>query len=195
MPTYIMVIKTRLCTGCQTCSVACKMENLTLPGIARTTITERPDGSWSTGICMQCQEPPCVEVCPVDATWKNELGITVIDQSICIGCGLCVDACPYDARCLNPELSSSDDSAPYVQTAIEAGESHRIHLAGKADKCDFCLHRIESGEPPMCVESCTTGARVFGDPDDTNSEVYRLLAEGAEPAKAELGTKPRVFFL
>ena len=87
MASYVMVIKTNMCTGCQTCSVACKMENLTMPGCERTAIQERLDATWEVGMCMQCENPPCVPSCPAKATMKNDKGIIVVDQDKCIGCG------------------------------------------------------------------------------------------------------------
>jgi Fe-S-cluster-containing dehydrogenase component len=195
MPRYAMVIKTDLCIGCQTCSVACKMENLTLPGCSRTTIKELVDTKWEIGICMQCENPPCVPACPVKATWRNDLGIIVVDQEKCIGCGKCLKACPYQARRINPEKGYFKKVLPYEEIAKKAKEVHRYHKPGKVDKCDFCLHRVTKNISPMCVEACTTLARIFGDRDDPQSEVSRLLAKGAKPLKPELGTQPTVFYL
>jgi Fe-S-cluster-containing dehydrogenase component len=195
MARYAMVIKTNLCTGCQTCTVACKMENLTLPGCARTTITERVDASWDVGMCMQCENPPCVPVCPAEATWKDKSGIVLLDQERCTGCGLCIEACPYGARRMNPGKGYFELPLPFEEVAVKAGESHRYHKPNRVDKCDFCLHRIEKQMAPMCVEACTTAARVFGDLDDPESDVSRLIARGAKPLKPELGTKPRVYYL
>lgn len=195
MPRYAMVIKTDLCIGCQTCSVACKMENLTLPGCSRTTVKELVDVKWEIGICMQCENPPCVPSCPVKATWRNDLGIIVVDQEKCIGCGKCIKACPYQARRINPKKGYFKKVLPYEEIAKKAKEVHRYHKPGKVDKCDFCLHRVTKNISPMCVEACTTLARIFGDRDDPQSEVSRLLAKGAKPLKPELGTQPTVFYL
>jgi tetrathionate reductase subunit B len=195
MPTYAMVIRKGLCTGCQTCSVACKMENLTLPGSARTVIREASNATFTVEMCVQCENPPCVPVCPVEATWKNDQGVTVVDQETCIACGNCVEACPYDARCLNPERSYFDDAPPYVVAAVTAGTGRRRQLPGKADKCDFCMHLVLAGRVPMCVEACTTSARVFGDLDDPLSEVSRLVSEGAKQLRPRLATNPRVFYI
>ena len=195
MPRYAMVIKTDLCIGCQTCSVACKMENLTLPGCSRTTVKELVDVKWEIGICMQCENPPCVPSCQVKATWRNDLGIIVVDQEKCIGCGKCIKACPYQARRINPKKGYFKKVLPYEEIAKKAKEVHRYHKPGKVDKCDFCLHRVKKNIPPMCVEACTTLARIFGDRDDPQSEVSRLLAKGAKPLKPELGTQPTVFYL
>ena len=195
MPSYGLVIRTELCTGCQACSVACKMENLTLPGCDRNRITEQPHSLWSVELCMHCEQPPCVPVCPADATWKNDSGITVVDQTACIGCGQCVEACPYTARHLNPEKGYFEEPLPYEKAALSSHAAHRIHVANKADKCDFCLHLIEKGSDPMCVEACTTSALIFGDLDDPSSPIRSLVDRGARPMKPELGTRPRVFYL
>ena len=195
MARYGMVIRTDLCTGCQTCSVACKMENLTLPGCARTKITERIDGSWHVTSCMHCDSPPCVPACPVEATWKDGSGITLVDQDTCIGCKQCIEACPYGARRVNPEKGYFTEPLPFEKAAREAGVAHRLHQTGKIDKCDLCTHRTTKKLPPMCVEACTTGARIFGDLDDPRSEAAILVAKGAAPLKPGLGTKPKVFYL
>jgi Fe-S-cluster-containing dehydrogenase component len=195
MARYAMVVKTKLCTGCQTCAVACKMENLTLPGAARTTVTERVTAEWDVRQCMQCDAPPCVPVCPAKATAKNAAGITLVNQEACVGCGACVQACPYGARTMNGDKPFFGKPLPYEEAAKRTGEAHRIHQAGKADKCTFCEHRLAGGKPPMCVEACTTAARVFGDLDDRGSEAARLVAGGAKPFRPELGTRPKLFYL
>lgn len=195
MPNYGLVIQTDLCTGCQACSVACKMENLTLPGCDRTRITEQQRSVWMFELCMHCEQPPCVPVCPVEATCTNDSGITVVDQTVCIGCGQCVEACPYGARHLNPERGYFDEPLPYEKAALDSHANHRIRVAHKADKCDLCLHLIENGRDPMCVEACTTSALVFGNLDDPASRVRHLVELGARPMKPELGTRPRVYYL
>ena len=123
MARYAMVIVNNLCTGCQTCSVACKMENLTLPGCARTRITERADTAWDVAVYMQCENPPCVGACPVKATSKNDKGIIIVEQDACIGCGKCIEACPYDARRLNPEKLYFSAPLPYEEMAKKVGEA------------------------------------------------------------------------
>jgi|YelNatPaOPRAMG01_1025707.scaffolds.fasta_scaffold39971_2 molybdopterin-containing oxidoreductase family iron-sulfur binding subunit len=195
MSKYAMVIKTNLCTGCQTCSVACKMENLTLPGCSRTIVREQLDAKWEVKTCMQCDNPPCVSICPTKATWKNDIGIIVIDQDKCIGCGKCVSACPYQARHINPKSGYFKKRLPFEEVSLKIKENHRIHKPTKVDKCDFCLHRISNNKLPMCVEACPTGARIFGDMENSQSEVSKLITKGATPLKPELGTKPKVFYI
>ena len=130
-------------------------------------------------LCMQCDSPPCVSVCPVSATDKSEDGVVLVDADRCIGCGYCVVACPYGARYIVP----SGETTP-------AGES------GVADKCTFCYHRITRGQQPACVQVCPVGARVFGDRNDPASEVNVAISdERARVLKPEQGTEPRVFYL
>src|SRR3546814_4406200 len=96
-------------------------------------------------LCNHCDTPPCVPVCPVQATFQREDGIVLVDNERCVGCGYCVQACPYDARFVNHETKT-------------------------ADKCTFCEHRLEAGLLPACVESCVGGARVIGDLNDRSEE-------------------------
>ncbi len=128
-------------------------------------------------LCMQCDDPPCVSVCPVSATYKTDGGPVLVDQDRCIGCGYCVVACPYGARYLVP-----------------AGEHTPTRYSGVADKCTWCFHRISDGRLPACVEVCPAGARVFGDLLDDESPISVWLREKDHTVlKPDLGTKPRVF--
>jgi Fe-S-cluster-containing dehydrogenase component len=130
-------------------------------------------------LCMQCENPPCVTVCPVGATYRTAEGIVLVDQARCIGCGYCVVACPYGARYLVPE-----------------GERSPTGQVGVADKCTWCYHRISVGRQPACVEVCPVEARVFGDLNDDASPIQAfLLAPGAGVLRPELGTLPRVFYV
>jgi len=173
-----MVIDLRKCIGCEACSVACSMENEVPLGEFRTIVSTyeidaggRARRATLPRLCNHCEHPPCVEVCPTQATYKRPDGIVVVDNTVCIGCGYCVQACPYDARYINPETHT-------------------------ADKCTFCVHRVEAGLLPACVETCVGGARIFGDLNDPDSEVSRLLQEyPTEVLKPEMGTDPRVFYI
>ncbi len=143
---YVMVIDLNKCNGCESCVIACKARNRTAPGSFLTRVTEvQPPPSYPFALhfkpiqCNQCENPPCVPACPEKATYKLENGIVFTDWKRCTGLGNCVQACPYGARSLDPRFGN------------------------KADKCDFCLDRLEEGLPPACVEHCPPGARLFGD--------------------------------
>jgi tetrathionate reductase subunit B len=130
-------------------------------------------------LCMQCDNPPCVSICPVSATYRTPDGVILVDQDRCIGCGYCVVACPYGARYLVP-----------------SGGETPTGNAGVADKCTWCYQRISNGRNPVCVEVCPAGARMFGDLDDPTSTVGIALREReAAVLKPELGTKPKVFYI
>lgn len=142
--------------------------------------------------CQQCDNPPCVTVCPVEATWKEEDGIVVIDYNWCIGCRYCEAACPYHARRFNwkaPEI-------PAEEVNPDQGYlSNRIRPQGAMEKCHFCLHRTRKGRLPACLEACPTGARVFGDLNDPTSEINWILKhKRVFVLKEELGTQPSFFY-
>lgn len=183
---YAMVVDLRKCVGCQACTVGCSIENQAPIGQFRTTVKQYEvtldDGSTAfqdvksfmlPRLCNHCDNPPCVAVCPVQATFQREDGIVMVDNSRCVACAYCVQACPYDARFINEETLT-------------------------ADKCTFCAHRLEDGLLPACVETCVGGARVIGDINDPNSAVSRLLAEHQKDIKVlkpNENTKPHVFYI
>ena len=176
---YGMVIDVRRCIGCHSCTVACKSEFDTAFGVNRSWVEYVEKGvypnvgrSFLPRLCNHCSEPPCVYVCPTNATYKRKLdGVVVIDQGVCIGCKYCIQACPYDARHLDP-------------------------YTGWADKCDFCIHRVSKGVEPSCVSTCVGGARIFGDLNDLDSEVSKLIAENRVTVlRDEMGTFPNVYYI
>ena len=179
MPKYAMVIDQRRCVACMACVVACKNENDVPPEQYRTRVLEIVEGEFPqlrmelrSELCNHCDNPPCVYNCPTGASYKRkEDGIVLLRKNRCVGCKACVAACPYDARYIN-------------------------HEKGFADKCTFCIHRVEKGQDPACVSVCPTRCMHFGDADDPHSEVSRLLASRApHTLLPEAGTKPRIYYL
>jgi Fe-S-cluster-containing dehydrogenase component len=137
------------------------------------------DARFVSRLCMQCENPPCIGVCPVGATYRTPDGVILVDENRCIGCGYCVVACPYGARYIVPAGGDTPRGVP-----------------GVADKCTFCYHRITTGRRPACVEACPVGARTFGDLNDPTSPVSVALREKpTKVLKAGLGTRPRVFYV
>jgi Fe-S-cluster-containing dehydrogenase component len=142
--------------------------------------------------CFQCADPPCVKVCPVGATWQEPDGITVIDYDWCIGCRYCMAACPYWARRFNWK-------APVVPKAELNPNQHylgnRARKVGVVEKCTFCIHRSRQGRLPACVEACPTGARVFGNLLDPDSEIRWVLKhKRVFRLKEDLKTEPRFWY-
>lgn len=142
--------------------------------------------------CFQCANPPCVEVCPVGATWQEPDGITVIDYDWCIGCRYCEAACPYWARRFNwgePSVPAEDlnPTQHYL--------GNRARKKGVVEKCTFCIQRSREGRLPACAEACPTGARVFGNLLDADSEIRWVLEhKRVFRLKEELGTEPRFWY-
>ncbi len=142
--------------------------------------------------CYHCENPPCVEVCPVEATWKEKDGIVVIDYDWCIGCRYCMAACPYDGRRFNwnepqvPEQEVNKDQH-YL--------GNRLRKKGVMEKCTFCVQRSRSGKNPACVEACPTGARIFGNLLDPESEIRWVLEnKKVFRLKEDLGTEPKFWY-
>lgn len=142
--------------------------------------------------CQQCEKPPCVKVCPVRATYRDPDGIVVIDYNWCIGCRMCVNACPYWARRFNwgePNLPKGD------MNPVTHYLGNRPRMKGVAEKCTFCLQRTRKGRYPACVEACPVGARKFGNLLDPNSEVRKILdVKKVFRLKADYNTYPKFFY-
>ncbi len=206
-----MVIDLRKCVGCSACTIACKAENRLPPGVVYRPVVEEEIGEYPNVTrrfiprpCMQCEDPPCVPVCPVGATYKRPDGIVEINYEQCIGCRYCVTACPYSARTFDSgDFYSSGTPAmqPYEQLPTrEYGQVYDrakgASPVGNVRKCTFCLHRLNEGMLPECTTSCIGTATYFGDLNDPDSLVSELSARtNATRLKEELGTKPRVFYL
>ncbi len=208
---WLMVIDTRKCVGCHACTVACMAENKLPPGVVYRPVITEHKGSYPRQVvrffprpCMQCDNPSCVSVCPVRATWKRPDGVVIIDYDKCIGCRYCLTACPYGARTSdfgNYYTEHTPQIQPYEQ--LESFEYNKAwnrknhdSPVGNARKCHFCLHRIEQGLLPQCVTTCIGRANYFGDANDAKS----LVAEMARSSNQvrlleEKGTKPAVIYL
>lgn len=207
-PKWGMVIDLKKCVGCDTCTVSCKAENRTPPGMSYNVVLETVKGDFPnfsiTNLprpCMQCDKPPCAQVCPTRATYKHENGIVIIDNDRCIGCRYCMVACPYGARSYDfgnnydDMIGFKDVTSP--EYGIERGKRKEGAVPEETvRKCSFCYHRLQRGEEPACVETCIGNARFFGDMNDPNSVVSKLAASPrAFRLKEELGTQPRVVYL
>ncbi|HRI90006.1 MAG TPA: 4Fe-4S dicluster domain-containing protein [Candidatus Hydrogenedentes bacterium] len=203
------------CNGNRKCVEACVQENNQTrdPEMQYIRVLEMPSGSLDVEKsdlyfdhdqvpakekyylpvqCQQCQNPPCTKVCPVEATWTEPDGITVIDYNWCIGCRYCMAACPYEARRFN---WSKAQIAPEEINPNMGYLSNRIRPAGVVEKCTYCLHRTREGKYPACMEVCPTGARVFGNMLDPDSEInYILKNKRVYLLKEDAGTVPRFFY-
>lgn len=207
---WVMVIDLRKCVGCSSCTVACKAENQLPPGVVYRPVIEEEIGSYpnvsrrfTPRPCMQCDNPPCTQVCPVGATYKRPDGMVEIDYDICIGCRYCVTACPYSARTFDSGFyytKSTPAQQPYEKQAnFEYGkrwDRAKGSPVGNVRKCTFCLHRLDAGMLPACTTTCIGGATYFGDANLPDSLVSELIASpNVMRLKEELGTNPRVYYL
>ncbi|MCB1053581.1 MAG: 4Fe-4S dicluster domain-containing protein [Acidobacteria bacterium] len=151
------------------------------------------DGHWYLPVqCQQCENPPCVRACPVEATWQEPDGIVVIDYDWCIGCRYCAAACPYWAR----KFNWTEPSIPAEHMNPETHYlSNRPRIKGVMEKCTFCLHRVRMGRLPACQEACPTGARIFGNLLDPKSEIrYIIENKKVFRLKEELNTEPKFWY-
>ncbi len=210
---WVMVIDLRACDGCSglgvppQCTQNCIWARFVPDGqqwieCYQTSVSDAPgaDSDFLVAPCMQCQNAPCVNVCPVGASFHTPEGVVLIDQERCIGCRLCMAACPYDRRFFNwsdPVQPPQVESAPYdVRTQVPA-------LRGTVMKCDFCTDRIAAGGLPTCVEACPHHALYMGDLEEgiaTNGaemvDLELLLnQDGVQRYKEDLGTEPRVYYI
>lgn len=152
----------------------------------------RPGKFYLPVQCMQCDDPPCVKACPVEATWQEPDGITVVDYDWCIGCRYCMAACPYWARHFNW-------NEPTVSVETLNPDTHylgnRPRPRGVVEKCTFCIQRSRKGRQPACVEACPTGARIFGNLLDPSSDIrYVLENKTVFRLKEDLGTEPKFWY-
>ena len=209
-PRWGMVVDVNRCVGCQTCTVACKHANDTVPGVQWRRVLDVETGTYPdvervflvTG-CQHCAEPSCVPVCPSGATKQRADGLVTMDYERCIGCASCAVACPYQARTI------VHDKRFYYreETPQEKTVAHEERL-GVAQKCTFCIDRVDAGleddltpgkdwsATPACSAACIASAIKFGDFNDPNSDVSKLTAEGSYfQMHAELGNDPQIKYL
>lgn len=176
---YGMVVDLRRCVGCEGCTVACKAENGVSLGNFRTWVQTNEVGTFPhvslhfvPKLCNHCDDPACVSVCPTGASYKRtEDGIVLVNEDACVGCKYCMVACPYGVRYL-------DDAK------------------GIVDKCTFCVHRVENGVVPSCVNTCISGARIFGDLNDPTSDISKFIATTpVQQLKPDAGLGPNVYYV
>lgn len=173
-----MIIDVNRCMGCQSCVIACKEQNRTPHGFFNTKITRKNHGSFPASwqgyepdLCRHCDDAPCISACAYDATFQLANGVVAVDWTRCVGCGECVEACLYDARFLDPDNDN------------------------KADKCDFCITRLAKGLEPACVETCSAGARIFGDLAKPEGEFATYLLQLTKDKPDEMQNNPdKVFY-
>lgn len=202
---FVMVIDLSRCKNVGACKKACNHAHHLNPGQNWIKVYQMQDGEntapyWEPTTCMHCDQPPCVKVCPVDATFKRQDGIVLIDSDRCIGCRFCMAACPYSTRVFNwqePVLDKEIAAQPY---SCETSVPQKI---GTVSKCDFCPDMARIGELPHCVSACPNGVFFFGDMyEDTvtnGSETFQfkqLIKDKAGYRLMEdLGTRPSVYYL
>lgn len=226
MARYGMVIDLERCVGCRACMEACKVENNTPQGVFWMYVFRLEEGEYPNvrlqflpRPCQHCDNPPCVKVCPVGARYKREDGIVATDWNRCIGCRYCEVSCPYGVNYFNYkspkknmyldwsdkdlQATTNGDTPPYDNPDLDrryGPEQRRIagggHVKGVMEKCTFCVHRIEKGQTTACAQACPVFAIQFGDLDDPNSIVSRLLRNRRSfRLEEEWHTHPRVHYL
>ncbi|WP_345104716.1 sulfate reduction electron transfer complex DsrMKJOP subunit DsrO [Candidatus Villigracilis vicinus] len=204
-----MLIDINKCIGCNYCTYACQAVNNLADDMLYNVVTAEETQSgeefFLSRPCMQCAEAPCVHVCPVQATYYRPDGIVAMDYDRCIGCRYCQVACPYGARVFNwkDPIELSPKSPDFGMQEVEN------RPRGVVEKCHFCSHRIDRGlehgltpgvdhdATPACVVACPTGARVFGDLNDSESPIAIARAEATVTLRLreELSTEPRVYYI
>ncbi|MDR1422542.1 MAG: 4Fe-4S dicluster domain-containing protein [Coriobacteriales bacterium] len=196
-----MAINLDRCFGCQTCSNACKAENNVPMGMLWNRVitvgSDVIDGAVGTYpdltreylpvACQHCEHPACQAVCPVGATFTDDEGRVLIDYDLCIGCRICMTACPYNARVFNWEEPVRDPDFNYGHRDVP------VRPRGVTEKCTLCKERALEGKAPLCVACCPSAARVYGDLDDPDSEISILIRDKkAYQLLPDRGTSPKV---
>lgn len=202
---FVMVVDLALCKNARKCITACQKHHYRPEETEWLTVKLMKDSDkaapyWFPKQCFHCDNPPCVKVCPVDATFKRQDGLVLIDNDRCIGCKFCMAACPYSTRVFNwdePEMPFNIKDLAY---SAETGVPAKV---GTVEKCDFCPDRSREGLLPPCVESCPNGVFYFGDENEdtvTNGSETLSFSQLIKDRAGyrfleELGTKPRVYYL
>lgn len=222
---YAMVIDLHRCVGCAACDIACKSENNVPTGIHWSSHVNWTSGTFPDTryryvptLCNHCADAPCVEVCPSTSMHKDDNGMTLHDADKCIGCRACEIACPYGVISFNedrphaefrdnaemlPGITSSGrettrmSKAPIPYYNPERAETYDgIRRQGVVEKCTFCDHRVKEGKQPWCVVACPADARIFGDINDQNSAVRKLVSKySPKVLKRDHGTRPNVYYI
>lgn len=205
------------CTGCTACSVACKTENDVRLGTFRNGVRSAESGQYPDTarnfvpwLCNQCAKPPCIEKCPTEAlraeltfpsgakaeywaraTYQRPDGLVLVDQDRCVGCGNCVTDCPYGARYLDRVKPAGADPAT---VGLDITDPKAV------DKCTMCVHRLENGVVPACVNTCPPGARMIGNLNDPDSDISKAIAKADTEGRLSVllesaGTEPKVFYI
>ena len=199
---YGMLIDLNTCAGCGACIMACKLQNGTPQGMYWCKVMVQEQGEypdvkkWVLPLgCQHCQNAPCVRACPTGASHYDEDGTVQVDYKKCIGCRMCMGACPYGARSLNwtkPEENpyfAGRDLTPFEQ--FHAAD----HPVGVVEKCILCQGRVKEGLEPSCVQTCITKCRTFGDIEDADSEISKAIRRmNARPLMEEYGTRPSIYY-
>lgn len=197
-----MLINTKRCYGCNACTIICKQRHGTAPKTMWCRVYEKEVGTYPNAhrtflpaLCMHCENAACVRACPTGASHYDEDGTVQIDPEKCIGCRMCMGACPYNARFFN--LGSAEDNAYFPDQEVpDFWKLHEEdHIVGVVEKCKLCPDRRAENLEPACVQACPTHARIFGDLDDAESEINREITRlDAKPLLEEYGTRPCVYY-
>lgn len=202
MTRYGMLIDASTCAGCDACTMACKYQNATPSGMYWCKVLKGEYGEYPNSgqtvlpiACQHCQDAPCVSACPTGASYYDENQCVQVDYEKCIGCRMCINVCPYNARSYHDvDQSATPYYEGYEMTPYEEMRASE-HPIGVVEKCVMCKERTAQGEEPSCVKTCITKSRWFGDLDDPTSEINVMIKKlGAKPLMEDLGTKPSVYY-
>ncbi len=217
MQRWGMVIDVKRCIGCWSCTISCKEEHFLPPGVFWNRVLIGEKGKFPTSskimypiLCNHCKDAACVEACPTGATFQREDGIVMVDYDKCVGCRACLISCPYQQRTYyDKEVKSREYFPGQGKTEFEKlGDEIYPFQLGTVMKCNFCEERISDGlakglkpgedkeATPACVIGCPVNARVFGDLNDNDSKVSRLIkSNNGKQLHPEFGTDPAVFYI